>query len=67
MDPARVDDYFQPFEQAEGGNGGESAGLGLALVHRATQEMNGSIDVETREGEGTLIRVSFPDEETTFS
>jgi len=67
MDPARIDDYFQPFEQAEGGNGGESAGLGLALVHRATQEMNGSIDVETQEGEGTLIRVSFPDEERTFS
>jgi signal transduction histidine kinase len=61
MDPARVEDYFEPFEQAEGGNGGEKAGLGLALVRRATEEMYGSIDVETQKGEGTLIRVSLPD------
>jgi signal transduction histidine kinase len=60
MDPARVDDYFQPFEQAEGGNGGEKAGLGLALVRRATREMSGSIEVETEKGVGTRIRILLP-------
>jgi signal transduction histidine kinase len=40
---------------------GEATGLGLTIVHHAvTGEFGGTIDVESREGAGTKIRIRFP-------
>jgi DNA-binding LacI/PurR family transcriptional regulator/signal transduction histidine kinase len=40
---------------------GEATGLGLTVVHHAvTAEFGGTIDVESQEGEGTRVRIRFP-------
>jgi CheY-like chemotaxis protein len=38
----------------------EGAGLGLPLVRRLVELMNGSISLVSREGEGTMVCVSLP-------
>jgi len=39
---------------------GHGTGLGLAMVHRLLEEMGGRIEVRSREGRGTRIRLIFP-------
>ncbi len=39
---------------------GEGTGLGLAIVHRVAEEHGASIAVESRVGEGTRFRLTFP-------
>ena len=36
------------------------AGLGLAIVRRLVESWGGRIEVESREGEGTLVTVQLP-------
>lgn len=47
---------FQPFRT----NFPTGTGLGMAISYRIVQEHGGRIDVESREGSGTVIRVSLP-------
>ncbi|MFD1441579.1 sensor histidine kinase [Lacticaseibacillus hegangensis] len=42
---------------------GES-GLGLAIVHQLVTLHGGTIDVQSKQGEGTTLTVAFPDQET---
>ncbi|WP_263785943.1 PAS domain S-box protein [Salinibacter grassmerensis] len=62
MHPEQVTDLFKAFRQASEGLGREyeGTGLGLAVTKQAVDHMNGSIDVETEEGAGTLFVVRFP-------
>jgi PAS domain S-box-containing protein len=62
MDPATAEGLFEPFRQASEGFAREyqGTGIGLALTKEATEQMNGSIDVETERGEGTRIVVWLP-------
>ena len=62
MDPATAEGLFEPFRQASEGFAREyqGTGIGLALTKEATEQMNGSIDVETEQGEGTRIVVWLP-------
>jgi signal transduction histidine kinase len=64
MDPEQVDQLFDAFEQASTGTNRlhEGSGLGLALVDRLVDRMNGSIEVETEKGVGTCFTVRFPKE-----
>lgn len=39
---------------------GEGTGLGLSLVHRAVEDHNGEIRVESTVGEGTTVRIELP-------
>ncbi len=39
---------------------GEGTGLGLPICHRIVTEHNGTIDVESREGEGTTFHIRLP-------
>jgi len=39
---------------------GQGTGLGLSISQVMVADMGGRIEMETREGEGTLFRVSFP-------
>jgi len=47
---------FQPFRT----NFPSGTGLGMAISYRIVQEHGGRIDVQSREGSGTVIRVSLP-------
>jgi signal transduction histidine kinase len=38
----------------------EGTGIGLAVTKRATEEMGGSIEVDTQKGEGSRFTVRFP-------
>ena len=62
MTPAQVDRVFLSFEQAEGGTtrrfGG--TGLGMAIVRKLIDLMEGEITIESAPGQGTTMRVSIP-------
>ena len=51
-----------PFEQADGStrrrHGG--VGLGLAIAHRLTTHMGGTLEISSALGEGTTVRVGLP-------
>ena len=54
--PEEIDRVFQPFR----GSFGKGTGLGLAIVHRIISDCNATIDVQSRPGQGTTFRVTFP-------
>lgn len=50
---------FEPFNR--GGPGGrKGAGLGLSIVRRLVQQMNGEIELESAPGQGSRFRVVLP-------
>jgi heavy metal sensor kinase len=53
---------FERFYRADPSRGGDDlhAGLGLAIVKEYIDLMGGSIEVESREGQGSTFRVSLP-------
>ena len=62
IDPDRVEALFKAFEQGSTGPGRtyEGSGLGLAVTKRLVDRMNGAIDVDTAEGEGTCFTITLP-------
>jgi signal transduction histidine kinase len=62
MDPDVVPQLFEPFRQASEGldRTYEGVGLGLTIVQRAVDAMNGRLDIDTTPGEGTAIIVWLP-------
>ena len=53
-----INKVFDPFFTTKGvGNG---TGLGLAVTYGIIQEHAGSIEVQSREGEGTTFKMTFP-------
>ena len=51
-----LDDIFQPFH----GSFVKGSGLGLAIVHRIVSDYHGEIQVTSKAGEGTVVRVRLP-------
>lgn len=51
-----IDKIFNPFFTTRA----EGIGLGLVLVHRIVEAHSGKIDVESREGEGSIFRILLP-------
>ena len=49
---------FEPFYTTKRSRGG--TGLGLSITYSLAQELGGSIDVESKPGEGTRFRVTLP-------
>lgn len=56
------DKLFQPFVQGAGEarTKYQGTGLGMSIVQRIVREMTGSIEVESKEGEGTTFTVTLP-------
>ncbi len=58
----KLDDLFKPFVQADDSytRSYQGAGLGLSIVRRLVELMNGNIHVESIFGQGTIIHVVLP-------
>jgi len=54
--PEALDEIFQPFRSTFE----KGTGLGLATVHRIVTDYNGSVQVSSRVGVGTLVTVRLP-------
>ncbi len=67
MDPDEVDDLFSPFQQAASSpsQSYDGSGLGLAVVQRLVDRMDGTIDVATAKGEGTTFTIQLPHAESS--
>ncbi|MBQ8094406.1 MAG: HAMP domain-containing histidine kinase [Clostridia bacterium] len=55
-----VQHIFDPFYQADKSRSGEGVGLGLSLVRRILNMVNGQIRVESKPGEGSFFMVTLP-------
>ena len=62
IDPQRLPRIFDRFYQADSGDNRtyEGTGIGLALVKELVQVMKGSINVESKVGEGSIFTVMLP-------
>jgi len=53
---------FEPFYTGENGRRfGESTGMGLYLVNEICKKLDHQIEIESKPGEGTLVRIVFTD------
>ncbi|HJS50859.1 MAG TPA: ATP-binding protein [Pyrinomonadaceae bacterium] len=56
MSAEQVERLFEPFSNSTTGG----TGLGLSIVYQIVRDHNGTINVRSAEGEGTVITVEFP-------
>jgi len=55
MAPEQVERLFEPFTSTTGGTG-----LGLSIVYQIIRDHSGTINVRSRQGEGTTITIELP-------
>jgi two-component system sensor histidine kinase PilS (NtrC family) len=58
MPPEQVEKLFEPFSESTTGG----TGLGLSIVYQIVRDHNGTINVRSRENEGTSISIELPTE-----
>jgi signal transduction histidine kinase len=51
---------FRAFFRAGNVGGADGSGLGMTIVKRAVEVYDGSIDVDSRDGDGTTFEVTLP-------
>lgn len=56
MSPDQVERLFEPFASTRAGG----TGLGLSIVYQIIREHDGTINVRSREGDGTTITIELP-------
>ncbi len=64
MKPENVPELFRAFKQESEGPAREyeGSGLGLSTVKRLTEELGGTVEVDTEKGEGTCFSIRLPQE-----
>jgi len=60
MAPDEIPKAIEPFEQTASGINAGGTGLGLPLVNKMMALHNGSLQIESAEGEGTTVSLRFP-------
>jgi len=60
IDPAELDEIFNPFTRGDRARGGKGTGLGLAIVKRIAALHGGSVELRNRSGGGLEARVCLP-------
>ena len=65
MDRETVERVFRPFERAAQEVNSEGFGLGLFITKALVKVLDGTIDVKSQPGKGTMFHLMFPLPETT--
>ncbi len=60
MDSEGLERIFKEFTRLPGAQGEEGFGLGLSIVHKLVQLLEGTIEVDSHPGRGTVFTVSIP-------
>ena len=62
MDATQLDkiNQLQDLKPGEGTSGEKGFGIGLKLIRSFTRSLEGSIRVESEQGQGTVCRLIFP-------
>ncbi|MCY1293735.1 Osmolarity sensor protein EnvZ [compost metagenome] len=60
LDPAELQEIFNPFIRGDRARGGRGTGLGLAIVKRIAAQHGGSVELRNRDGGGLEARVCLP-------
>ena len=58
--PEDMHHIFKRFYQSRQTDDRQGVGLGLSLAKKIVEEQGGSLSVESRPGEGSVFRISFP-------
>jgi signal transduction histidine kinase len=58
--PDQFEDVFDPFKQLEAGKAFGGTGLGLAITRELVTALEGTIKLESTQGEGTTFTVTLP-------
>lgn len=61
MSPDQVEQLFEPFSNSTSGG----TGLGLSIVYQIIRDHNGTINVRSMQGEGSIITIELPKEHRT--
>jgi signal transduction histidine kinase len=56
MSAEQVRRLFEPFSKSTSGG----TGLGLSIVHQIVRDHGGTINVRSKEGQGTKVTIEFP-------
>ena len=55
-----IDNIFEPFFRGKAADAIQGTGLGLSIVKKAVELLQGSVKVESRQGKGTVFKVTIP-------
>jgi len=55
------ENIFTPFYQIDSSNNTEGSGLGLSIVKKLIEVLNGNISLESKEGNGSTFKLEFKD------
>ena len=60
MTPEELEEVFDPFKQAEGGQKSGGTGLGLPISKRLVEALGGKLEVESQPGQGSRSIITHP-------
>ncbi len=60
LDPAEIEEVFNPFIRGDRARGGQGAGLGLAIVKRIAAQHAGTVELRNRPEGGLEARICLP-------
>ena len=62
-----IDKVFKPFERLNGRSAYEGSGMGLAICKKIVERHNGTLNVNSTLGEGTIFKITLPQKQSPSS
>ncbi|MDH3675856.1 MAG: sensor histidine kinase, partial [Anaerolineae bacterium] len=60
IEPSQLSHLFERFYRGDASRSGPGTGLGLAIADELTKAQNGSLSVESQQGQNTTFTLTFP-------